>query len=89
MRTPEHWKQDFKDWQWPPAFMFEWFYAWCEEADPLLMLNPLWYFLQYLFSLFLIEIRYRIMAVLSPFAYLPFYAVASYAFIKGITRLGS
>jgi len=67
-RTHADWDKDFKDWQWPPAFMFEWFYWWCEEADPLLMLNPLWY---------------RIMAVLSPFAYLPFYVVAIWAFVKG------
>eukprot|EP00164_Ancoracysta_twista_P004023 GFYU01005401.1.p1 GENE.GFYU01005401.1~~GFYU01005401.1.p1 ORF type:complete len:181 (+),score=59.93 GFYU01005401.1:37-579(+) len=48
---------------WPPAFLREAFFFWC-QFDPLLLSNPFWL---------------KIMAAVSPYVYSPFYAVAMYA----------
>lgn len=41
---------------------------WCELADPLLCANPLWF---------------KVMAIVSPFIYAPFFLVALVALVKG------
>jgi hypothetical protein len=52
---------------WPPEWIIKIFLKWCEEVDPLLRANPLWY---------------RTLAHISPVVYAPFYVLAIYAFIN-------
>jgi hypothetical protein len=52
---------------WPPVYMRELFMWWCEEADVLLLKNPLWY---------------QAICAFSPYVYAPFYLAAIYAFIN-------
>ena len=51
-------------WLWPPAFLWPLYFWWCEHADPILQLNPLW-------------IKY--LSLLSPIVFCPFYLVSIYA----------
>ena len=51
-------------WSWPPAFLWPMYFWWCESADPVLQLNPLW-------------IKY--LSMLSPLIFCPFYLASIYA----------
>ena len=52
------------EWQWPPQFIWPLYFWWCDNADPVLQLNPLW-------------IKY--LSLLSPVVFLPFYIASIYA----------
>ncbi|CAF1132157.1 unnamed protein product [Adineta ricciae] len=56
--------EDTSKWSWPPAFILKLFYWWGHNVDPLLLTN---------------ESITKVLAILSPFVFAPFYLIGIYA----------